>query len=136
MVDILSPRERSAHMRRIRTKNTTPELKVRSALHQAGFRFRLHRSDLPGTPDIVLSRHGVCLFVHGCFWHGHPGCVAARLPASRREFWQQKIQANQDRDRRNANQLVEDGWTVKVIWECETKSRDRLEDAIENLRLV
>ena len=136
MTDIMSPGERSAHMKRVRTKDTAPENAVRRALHRSGFRFSLHRKDLPGTPDIVLPRHNVCLFIHGCFWHGHPDCRAARLPATRTEYWRDKIEENRRRDFRNTSLLEDRGWRVHVIWECETKSLERLEYAIKNLGLV
>jgi DNA mismatch endonuclease (patch repair protein) len=110
-------------MRKVRGKDTTPEMKVRSALHRAGYRFRLHRRDLPGRPDIVLPGRRAVVFVHGCFWHRHPGCRAASSPSTRREFWQDKFERNVDRDRRNVEALAADGWSVHVVWECETKGR-------------
>lgn len=108
-------------MARVRGKNTKPELAVRRWLHAAGFRFRLHRADLPGTPDIVLPRMRLALFVHGCFWHRHPGCKRATTPKSRRDFWETKLTGNVERDRRNDGELRTLGWAVAVIWECETR---------------
>ena len=119
-MDTLSPSHRSWNMSRIRGRNTTPELKVRSALHRAGFRFRLHRRDLPGTPDIVLPRFRTVIFVHGCFWHRHEGCKFAYIPKSRIEFWEEKFSRNMERDRRKILQLQQAGWNVEIIWECET----------------
>lgn len=110
-------------MRNVRGKNTTPELVVRSALHRAGYRFRLHRKDLPGRPDIVLPRLRTVVFVHGCFWHRHHGCRAASQPSTRRSFWSEKFARNMERDRRNLDALQADGWAVHVVWECETKGR-------------
>src|SRR6185295_8830763 len=107
-------------MSKIRGKNTSPELAVRSLVHRLGFRFRLHRKDLPGTPDIVLPRHRTVIFVHGCFWHSHAGCRLAYMPKSRTKFWQEKFTANRRRDRRDRAALTTLGWRVVVIWECET----------------
>lgn len=110
-------------MRSVRGKNTTPEMKVRSALHRGGYRFRLHRKDLPGKPDIVLSSRRVVVFVHGCFWHRHPGCRAASSPSTRIAFWQDKFARNVERDRQAVEALERAGWAVHVVWECETKGK-------------
>ncbi len=126
MVDTLSPEERSRVMSRIRGKDTKPELTVRRILHSMGYRFRLHRRDLPGNPDIVLPRHGVCIFVHGCFWHLHRKCKAARLPKTRRAWWRKKLEGNVARDKRRAATLRRLGWRVITIWECQTEKPDRL----------
>jgi len=106
-------------MARIRSRDTKPELIVRSLLHRAGLRFSLRRKDLPGRPDIVLPKYRAVIFVHGCFWHRHPGCKVATLPKSRQDFWQAKFAANVARDERNQRRLVEAGWNVLVLWECE-----------------
>src|SRR5690348_80348 len=98
MADRISPAARSRNMSRVRGKDTQPELRVRRLLHAAGYRFRLHRKDLPGRPDLVLPRHRVAIFVHGCFWHGHPDCKRATIPATRTEFWTSKINRNRERD--------------------------------------
>ena len=113
-------------MRQVGSRNTKPEMVVRRYLHAHGFRFRLHRDDLPGKPDIVLPRHKTVVFVHGCFWHGHPGCKHADLPASNREYWERKIGRNMTRDRRNARKLRQQGWRVLTIWECKTKDETAL----------
>jgi DNA mismatch endonuclease (patch repair protein) len=105
-------------------QNTKPEMIVRKALFAAGFRFRLHRKDLPGRPDIVLPKHQVVVFVHGCFWHSHPGCSNARIPTSRREFWEAKLAVNVERDRRATEALLSAGWRVLVVWECATRSTE------------
>ncbi|MBT0651952.1 very short patch repair endonuclease [Geomobilimonas luticola] len=119
-MDTLSSSRRSWNMSRIRGRDTAPELRVRSALHRAGLRFRLHRRDLPGTPDIVLPRFKTVIFVHGCFWHRHEGCKYAYMPKSRIEFWVEKFSKNVERDRRKILQLQQAGWNVEIIWECET----------------
>jgi DNA mismatch endonuclease, patch repair protein len=104
----------------IRGRDTKPELRVRQALHAAGLRFRLHDRRLPGTPDLVFPGRRIALFVHGCFWHRHPGCRAARLPKSRVDFWEPKLSGNVERDARQRVELEALGWTVMVVWECET----------------
>ncbi len=113
-------------MARVRQKNTKPEVKLRQWLHAAGYRFRLHRKDLPGTPDIVLPRYRTAVFVHGCFWHGHD-CRAGRLPSSNTAFWEAKISRNQSRDAIAEERLRTLGWIPLTVWECELKDRDRLE---------
>ena len=117
---------RSAIMARIRSKNTGPELKVRRAAHARGLRFRLHRKDLPGTPDVVFAKWRVALFVHGCFWHRHEGCKRASTPKSRQTFWQLKFDRNVAGDREKADALRRLGWRVETVWECETRDEDAL----------
>jgi DNA mismatch endonuclease (patch repair protein) len=109
-------------MAAIKGKNTTPERRVRSALHRAGFRFRLHAADLPGCPDIVLRKHRTVVFVHGCFWHHH-GCANSVWPKARAAFWRSKITANRRRDAKVARLLRAQGWRVATIWECDTTER-------------
>lgn len=121
MVDRFTPEARSRLMASIRGKDTKPEMVVRRLLHAMGYRFRLHRRDLPGTPDIVLPGRRAVVFVHGCFWHRHAGCRLAAIPATRRDFWEAKIAANKARDRRAVAQLRRDGWRVAVVWECQTR---------------
>jgi DNA mismatch endonuclease (patch repair protein) len=113
------PLVRARLMGRVRQKNSAPELLVRSALHRAGFRFRLHRRDLPGTPDIVLPARSAAVFVHGCFWHRHPGCRRTTTPKTRADFWNAKFARNIERDAAAIAALEEQGWTPVVIWECE-----------------
>lgn len=116
-------------MSRIGSKDTHPERAVRSILHRLGYRFRLHRKDLPGTPDIVLPGHGAVVFVHGCFWHGH-SCKVGKMPKSRLEYWVPKIEANVRRDKRKADKLRRLGWRVMTVWECELKRPESLERRI------
>lgn len=122
MTDIVSPEVRSRMMSGIRSKNTHPEIAVRKWLHAAGYRFRLHRKDLPGTPDIVLPRFRLVIFIHGCFWHQHEGCRQATIPQTRREWWMNKFAANKDRDRKVRRALEESRWRVVVLWECEVRN--------------
>lgn len=110
--------QRSRMMRGIRGSNTQPELQVRKELHARGFRYRLNAKELPGRPDIVLPKWKTVIFVHGCFWHAHQGCRYFRIPATRIEFWQEKLAANAARDARQVEQLLEMGWRVLVVWEC------------------
>ncbi|PZQ36354.1 very short patch repair endonuclease [Pseudomonas putida] len=118
---------RSDIMRAVKRAHTGPEIVVRQVLHALGLRFRLHCRDLPGSPDIVLPRFRTAVFVHGCFWHRHPGCRYASTPKSRQEYWLPKFEANVQRDAKKEAQLCELGWRVLVIWECETKSLEALE---------
>lgn len=122
MTDRLSPTHRSWNMSRIRGKDTAPELRLRSLLHRSGFRFRLHDRSLPGKPDLVLPKYRTAIFVHGCFWHRHPGCAGATTPSTRRDFWLEKLEGNVSRDERNRLALEAAGWNVIVVWECELKS--------------
>ena len=117
MADRLSPEKRSRVMARIKGRDTRPELYLRSNIWKRGFRYRLHVRTLPGRPDLVLTRYGVVIFVHGCFWHQH-GCPNTRRPSSNLAYWEQKLNGNVARDARNRTLLKELGWTVKVIWEC------------------
>jgi DNA mismatch endonuclease (patch repair protein) len=109
-------------MSRIRACNTGPEIQLRSLLHRAGFRFRLHAKALQGKPDIILPKYRTAIFVHGCFWHRHEGCRNATIPSTRAEFWQNKFDGNVERDRRNSEALQEKGWTVITVWECALKA--------------
>jgi DNA mismatch endonuclease (patch repair protein) len=122
MVDLLTSERRSWNMSQIKGRNTRPELRLRSLLHRAGFRFRLHAKQLPGRPDVVLPKYRTAIFVHGCFWHRHPGCRNTTTPSTRREFWQEKFDGNVRRDARNRAALEATGWTVVTVWECELKT--------------
>jgi DNA mismatch endonuclease (patch repair protein) len=121
MVDTLMPERRSANMSRIRSRDTKPELVVRRMLHAAGFRFRLNVRTLPGSPDIVLPKYKIAIFVHGCFWHRHPGCKYAYSPKSRVDFWMKKFEENVARDRRAQVELERLGWSVVTLWQCEVE---------------
>lgn len=123
--DIVSTSVRSRMMAGIKGKSTRPELAIRSALHRRGFRFRLHRKDLPGKPDLVFAGRNAVIFVHGCFWHGHD-CHLFRWPKSREDFWREKIGKNIERDRRQRQTLTEAGWRIGTVWECALKGKTRL----------
>jgi DNA mismatch endonuclease (patch repair protein) len=125
-VDTLSPSERSRRMALVRSKDTKPEKAVRSLTHGLGYRFRLHRRDLPGTPDLVFPVRRKVIFVHGCFWHGHECRLGARAPKSRTDFWAAKIASNKHRDTRSQMALREKGWKALVVWECQIKDAARL----------
>lgn len=133
-MDTLAPQQRRYNMSRIKGSNTRPERLVRSLLRSLGYRFRLHRKELPGTPDIVLPRYRTAVFVHGCFWHRHAGCRYAATPATRPEFWAKKLSENIRRDEAAVEALTKLGWNVLVVWECELKNmeilRQRLLEAL------
>ena len=125
-VDHVSEARRSYIMSRVPSKHSMPELRVRRALHAAGYRFRLHRRDLPGTPDIVLTKYRTALFVHGCFWHGHTDCSKARLPKTRPGYWAAKQRGNRERDLIAQRALIRLGWNPVVVWQCETAHQEAL----------
>lgn len=129
-MDRISKEHRSWNMSRIRGKDTTPELAVRSVLHNLGYRFRIHRKDLPGEPDIVLVKQRTVIFVHGCFWHRHKGCRFAYTPKTRRDFWQHKFEKNVERDTRTKKHLRKLGWRIIVVWECEIRNLEALAERI------
>jgi DNA mismatch endonuclease (patch repair protein) len=136
MPDIFTPEKRSQVMSRIRSRDTKPELAVRSILHRLGFRFTVNgpkNRSLPGKPDIVLPKHRTVVFVHGCFWHGHPGCKLFRIPKSRTEFWTAKIDGNRARDERVQRTLQGQGWTVVDVWECELENQQACADLADRL---
>lgn len=130
MPERLTKEERSFNMSKVHGKNTKPELIVRSFLHKNGFRFRLHRKDLPGHPDIVLPKYKTVIFVHGCFWHRHEGCKRCTTPVNNAEFWQRKFAANSEHDRIVCDALEEQGWRVIIIWECELTQGNSLTNKI------
>lgn len=129
--DTLSPKARSERMSRVKAKDTKPEMKLRRLVHGLGFRYRLHRRDLPGTPDLVFPGRRAVIFMHGCFWHRHPGCSLTRMPKSRVEFWRTKLDANRKRDLRHQQVLAELGWRVLVVWECELRDLDAVAREVE-----
>ena len=131
MADTLTVAQRSEMMARIRSKDTTPEMRVRRLVHGMGYRYRLHAPELPGRPDLIFRPRRKAIFVHGCFWHRHGGCPSNRIPQTRRSYWQSKLDGNVQRDRQNEAALRADRWGVLVIWECETKGNpQRLADRI------
>ena len=126
-MDRISKEHRSWNMSRIQSRDTKPEKTVRSILHGLGYRFRLHRKDLPGKPDIVLARYNSVIFVHGCFWHRHKNCKNASIPKTKKTFWEEKFKANVERDIKVKNELKSNGWRVLVVWECELTDIDSVE---------
>ncbi|MCO6407295.1 very short patch repair endonuclease [Hoeflea alexandrii] len=133
MADKLSENARSANMAAIRSKDTKPEMIVRRLVHSHGYRYRLHRKELPGKPDLVFGPRKKVIFVHGCFWHQHndPDCLDGRLPKSRLDYWLPKLERNQQRDSSNQRSLESSGWKVLIIWDCETKEIAALEMKIK-----
>lgn len=136
MTDVFSTEKRSAVMRRVKSKATAPELKVRRALTALGVRYRLNRKDLPGSPDVVMPGRKLAIFVHGCFWHGHDCARGSRVPKANREYWTAKVARNVARDTRCRDELAALGWRVETIWECELKDeaalRARLEGSLQS----
>ena len=126
MTDRLTQAQRSENMRRIRSTDSRPEMVVRRLLHGLGYRYRLHVRSLPGKPDLVFGPRRAIIFIHGCFWHRHPGCPNTSTPASRTEFWLTKFAQNQARDERTVDTLLKLGWRVEVVWECEVRSKMHL----------
>jgi DNA mismatch endonuclease (patch repair protein) len=131
--DVFDAAERSAVMRRVRSRDTGPEMVVRRALTRLGARYRLHRKDLPGSPDVVLPGRRLAIFVHGCFWHGHPCARGARVPKQNRDYWTAKVGRNRARDAANAAALAAAGWRVETIWECDLKDAAALEARLQAL---
>jgi DNA mismatch endonuclease (patch repair protein) len=130
MTDVLTPQQRSFNMSRIRSRDTRPERIVRSIVHRLGFRYRLHKKDLPGKPDLVLVRHRKIIDVHGCFFHMHNCRYGKVRPVTNAEFWETKRQSNRKRDRRNAGLLKRAGWQVLIVWECQTRNLDSLQNTL------
>lgn len=136
MVDTVSKQRRSEIMSAVRSKNTRPEMVVRSFLHKKGLRFRLHPSKMPGKPDLVFTKYKTVVFIHGCFWHAHQNCPGNRIPKSNVKFWEDKILGNSRRDAENASKLLANNWRVLVIWECQINKLellDLLADTISNI---
>lgn len=132
MTDVFTKAKRSEVMSKIKGRDTKPERAVRSLLHSMGYRFRLHRADLPGKPDIVLTRYKTVIFVHGCFWHRHKDCRFAYTPKSRTEFWLKKLESNVIRDQQVIVQLSNLGWRVITVWECEIRTLDQLSNRLKS----
>jgi DNA mismatch endonuclease (patch repair protein) len=131
LADTLSPKERSERMSRIRGKGSNPEMRLRRLVHGLGFRYRLHVKELPGKPDLVFPARRAVIFMHGCFWHRHEGCRLARLPKSKLDFWMAKLEANRQRDLIHQRQLLDLGWRVLVIWECELSDIEHVSQIIK-----
>lgn len=131
MADKLSRTRRSWNMSRIRSRDTNPEFIVRRALRHLGYRFRVHRNDLPGKPDVVLPKYRIAIFVHGCFWHQHTGCIDCSKPKTNARYWRPKLLANVHRDRKYLRRLRRIGWTPIVIWECQTQKPAQLRERLE-----
>lgn len=129
MADMFTRKRRSEIMANIRSADTIPEVELRKLVHSLGFRFRLHRTDLPGKPDLVLPKHRAALMMNGCFWHGHT-CKDGRRPGSNTEYWNRKLDRNAQRDKKNLAALKRLGWRCLVVWECQLKNRERLERRI------
>ncbi len=123
--------QRSRNMSAIKSKNTKPEIAVRKLLHSMGYRFRLHRKDLPGSPDIVLPKYKTVIFVHGCFWHRHENCKYASTPKTRKEFWENKFNSNKKRDQKIQKEIIDLGWKFIIIWECEARNIQPLEEKLK-----
>jgi DNA mismatch endonuclease, patch repair protein len=132
MTDVHDPKTRSYNMNRIKGKDTKPEMVVRKFLFANGFRYRLHDKKLPGKPDIVLPKYRTVIFVHGCFWHGHEGCRYFKMPQTNTAFWEQKIERNKEVDLQSHNELINNGYTVIVIWECQLKA-DKSDNSLAEL---
>lgn len=130
MADRITPAQRSENMRRIKGAHTKPEMLVRRMAHAMGYRFRLHRRDLPGKPDLVFGSKWKAIFVHGCFWHQHPGCKAGRLPISNADYWHEKLRRNVERDAKAQADLKAMGWKVLTLWDCETKDSEALRNRL------
>jgi DNA mismatch endonuclease (patch repair protein) len=135
MTDVHTREQRSRNMAAIRSRNTKPEVRVRRVLHGMGFRFRLHRKDLPGRPDIVLPKFRTAIFVHGCFWHCHRCKYGSVVPATRAEFWAAKRGGNVARDRRNRAELGRLGWRVVVVWECEVRTEAAAQAVVQKMKI-
>jgi len=133
MTDTLSPEQRSQLMTKVHGKDTVIERKVRSYLHERGYRFRKHVAGLPGSPDIVLPKYRVAIFIHGCFWHGHSDCRKSRLPTTRHAFWEDKRRANLERDARKISELIKAGWRVAVLWQCGLEKVQTFSDNMNRL---
>ncbi len=129
MTDIFTPERRSAIMANIHSADTVPEMELRRLLHALGYRFRLHRSDLPGKPEVVLPKHRAAILMHGCFWHGHT-CKDGRRPGSNTDYWNKKLDRNSRRDKMNVSAMRRLGWRCMVVWECQLKNKERLMDRV------
>lgn len=135
MADIVTKKVRSRIMSSVKQRHTKPEVVVRALLHRLGYRFRLHRKDLPGSPDIVLPKYRTAIFVHGCFWHQHEKCPKARRPSSNLEYWNTKLDENISRDKRKENELSKLGWQIITVWQCETRDLESLSVKLQKISI-
>jgi len=135
MPDILTPQQRHRCMSRIRSQATKPEMAVRRWLWAHGYRYRLNVKSVPGKPDIVMRRYRTAIFVNGCFWHGHEGCSKFVMPKSNTDFWQRKIDRNRERDRKNYDMLIQNGWQVIVLWECRL-NKEKIENTMQSVAVA
>ena len=133
MADFMTGTQRSRAMSKVRSKNTKPEITIRSGLHRRGFRFRVNDKNLPGKPDIILRKYSALIFIHGCFWHHHLNCPKSKMPQTRKEFWENKIGNNIIRDRKNITKLRSMGWRIAIVWECAVKKEENLVQTLETL---
>lgn len=134
---MFAPEKRSEIMAKVHSANTTPEMRVRKMIHSMGYRFRLHRRELPGNPDIILPKYKTAIFVHGCFWHGCPTCRHAKIrPVANAEYWEKKLNRTKERDKNNVEALKQLGWRVMVVWECEThkNKQEYLVKRLQNIK--
>lgn len=131
MTDVFTKKKRSWIMSRVKGRDTKPEILVRSFVHRMGFRFRIHRRDMPGNPDIVLPQHSKVIFMHGCFWHGHKRCPRSKRPTTNEGFWNKKLDRNIERDKRFRRKLRSMGWKALVVWQCETRKPEKLIGKLE-----
>ena len=122
-------------MSHVKNRDTKPEMLLRSLLHKNGYRYRLHKKDLPGSPDIVLPKYKSIIFVNGCFWHGHKNCRASRLPSTNKNYWENKIQENRKRDSKVNRELIQLGWKVITVWQCQIKTKPKLEKQFNKLMM-
>ncbi len=136
MADHVQPSERSRIMAAVSSKNTKPEMAVRSIVHKLGYRYRLHSADLPGKPDLVFPSRGKVIFVHGCFWHRHPRCRYASQPKTHVTFWKDKFHTNLARDRRVQAELKKLGWEILIVWQCEIKNQEKLSRRLDDFLAV
>lgn len=136
MADVFTPEQRSRIMRQVKSKNTSAEIEVRRIVWRLGFRYRLHRHDLPGVPDLVFPMRKKIIFIHGCFWHGHECARGNRIPKSNHEYWLAKVEKNKARDNANQESLQNKGWTIMIVWECALKNKATLSEEIRHFLLT
>ncbi len=132
-MDVVSPEKRSQIMSAVKSKDTKAEILVRHYLWSQGFRYRIHRKDLPGKPDISIAKYKLAIFIHGCFWHGHEGCSRGRLPKTKLEYWEPKIRDNRNRDLRVQAELMRSGWASIIVWDCQLRTKTSISSTLESI---